>query len=60
MNGLVILATPIAGGHHMIDVLAGVPVALLAIIAAQRAYGLTAGRPGMAGAVECLEARQRA
>ena len=60
VNGLVILATPIAGGHHMIDVLAGVPVALLAIIVAKWAHGLAAGRPGMAGAMECLEARQRA
>jgi hypothetical protein len=35
-NGGMLLATPIIGGHHFIDVLAGVAVAVLAIHAADR------------------------
>jgi len=62
LNGLVVLATPIAGGHHMIDVLAGVPVTFLAIAIARWVHGLGVGRDGMASAqaMECLEAGQRA
>ena len=34
LNLLVLAATPIQGGHHLIDVLAGIPVTLLALFAA--------------------------
>ena len=34
-NGLMLLATPIGGGHYFVDVLAGVAVAVLAIAAAK-------------------------
>ena len=34
LNGAVVLATPIQGGHHLMDVLAAFPVAALALIVA--------------------------
>jgi hypothetical protein len=34
LNLLVVVATPIQGGHHLVDVLAGVPVAALALYGA--------------------------
>jgi hypothetical protein len=68
VNGLVIVATPIEGGHHGIDVLAAFPVAFLAVVIADRSYGLTASRsgesakarPGGERPAECLDARQSA
>lgn len=62
VNSVVIAATPIAGGHHAVDILAGAPVALLAVGIAGWAHGLTAGGQNMAGAAAmgCLGARQRA
>ncbi len=41
INSLVILATPIEGGHHWVDVFAGLPVALLAVMGADQLYRLT-------------------
>ena len=34
-NGLMLLATPIGGGHYFIDVFAGIGIAVLAIAAAK-------------------------
>ena len=36
VNGLMIFATPVDGGHYFIDVLAGVIIALLCLLAARR------------------------
>ncbi len=38
LNGLVIFATPIEGGHHWVDVFAAVPVAALSILLARRIF----------------------
>jgi hypothetical protein len=48
-NGLMLAATPINGGHYLIDLIAGVAVAVLAIVAA-RAVGKVAAskRAGLA------------
>jgi hypothetical protein len=35
LNGAVLLATPVQGGHHLLDVLAGFPVAALALFIAE-------------------------
>jgi hypothetical protein len=40
-NGAVVLATPIEGGHHWVDVFAGVPVTILAIFSARRIFDFT-------------------
>lgn len=40
LNGIVILATPIEGGHHWIDVFAAVPVTFLAIAGAAKIHRL--------------------
>ena len=40
LNGIVILATPIEGGHHWIDVFAALPVAILAITGAGKLHRL--------------------
>src|SRR6185437_8994857 len=50
INGLVLIATPIQGGHHVIDVVAGFAVAALAIRAADLAIR-HATRPGAAPAL---------
>jgi hypothetical protein len=42
VNLIVILATPIEGGHHWVDVFAAMPVAVLAIAAARRISALAA------------------
>ena len=42
INAVVVIATPIQGGHHLIDVIAGFPVAALAIIAADHMCRLSA------------------
>jgi hypothetical protein len=44
LNLLVLLSTPIQGGHHVVDVLAGFAVAALAILAAEKAISIAAGR----------------
>ena len=49
LNGVVIFATPIEGGHHWVDVFAAVPVTFLAIAGAAKIYRLAAG-PGAARA----------
>lgn len=36
LNGIVLIATPIQGGHHVIDVLAGIAVAAVAIALSKR------------------------
>jgi PAP2 superfamily len=36
VNGLMLASTPIVGGHYLIDIIAGVAVAVAAIVAAQR------------------------
>jgi membrane-associated phospholipid phosphatase len=36
VNGLMILATPIDGGHYFIDVFAGIVIAVLCLVAAPR------------------------
>lgn len=38
LNGLVIFATPIEGGHHWVDVFAAVPVAALSALLARRIF----------------------
>jgi len=40
LNGIVIFATPVEGGHHWVDVFAGLPVAVLAIAGASQIYRL--------------------
>lgn len=42
LNTVVLIATPIQGGHHVIDVIAGFAVAALAILFADRAMTLAA------------------
>ena len=39
LNLLALAATPVQGGHHLIDVIAGVPVTLLALFAAGEVHG---------------------
>ena len=34
LNLVVVLATPVEGGHHLVDVIAAVPVAMLSVVAA--------------------------
>lgn len=41
LNVLMILATPIDGGHYFVDVLAGIVIAVLALAAARRATALS-------------------
>jgi membrane-associated phospholipid phosphatase len=36
VNGLMILATPVDGGHYVVDVIAGIAVAIICIIAARQ------------------------
>jgi hypothetical protein len=38
LNSVVVLATPVEGGHHWVDVIAGVPVTLLAVFSARRIF----------------------
>lgn len=40
-NGVVVFATPIEGGHHWVDVFAGVPVTVLAVFGARRIFDFT-------------------
>ena len=40
-NGIVVLATPIEGGHHWVDVFAGVPVTILAVFGARQIFDFT-------------------
>lgn len=42
LNGIVIVATPIEGGHHWVDVIAALPVAVLAIAGAGQLHRLLA------------------
>lgn len=44
LNLLVLISTPIQGGHHVVDVLAGFGVAALAIFAAENLTAIAAGR----------------
>ena len=37
LNAAVLMATPVQGGHHLVDVLASLPVAALSIFVASRA-----------------------
>jgi hypothetical protein len=41
INGLVLLSTPIEGGHHFVDVFAAIPVAVLAVMGARWLVHLT-------------------
>jgi len=53
LNLLALAATPVQGGHHLIDVLAGVPVTLLALFAAGEVHawlGLAGSRNAAAAA----------
>lgn len=45
INGLVLIATPIQGGHHIIGVVAGFAVAALAVRAASLAIRFATRRP---------------
>lgn len=47
VNAVVLVATPIQGGHHVVDVLAGFAVAALAILAARQVLRICA-RPRLA------------
>ena len=38
LNLLMILSTPVDGGHYLMDVLAGIVIAFIAIYAAKRLY----------------------
>ena len=40
-NGIVVLATPVEGGHHWVDVFAGVPVTVLAVFGARLIFAFT-------------------
>jgi membrane-associated phospholipid phosphatase len=42
VNGLMILATPVDGGHYFIDVFAGIAIAVLCLVAARRIVHSTA------------------
>jgi hypothetical protein len=41
LNSIVVLSTPVEGGHHWVDVFAGVPVTILAIFSARRIFDFT-------------------
>jgi len=45
INAVVLVATPIQGGHHVVDVLAGFVVAMLAILLAEAALRFAAKAP---------------
>jgi hypothetical protein len=45
LNALVVLATPIQGGHHVVDLMGGLVVALAAVAATDRIAGLVQPRP---------------
>ena len=45
VNGAMLAATPLNGGHYFIDVIAGVAIAVLAIVAARRVGQIIAQRP---------------
>jgi hypothetical protein len=57
MNGLMIAATPIDGGHYFIDVLAGVGIAVFCIAAARR-IAAGAAEPAHANASRPLQAAE--
>lgn len=42
LNGLMILATPVDGGHYFIDIFAGIAIAVLCLVAARRIVHSTA------------------
>ena len=44
LAGAMVLSAPIQGGHHLVDVLAAVPVAALAVMVAQIFAGVAPGR----------------
>ena len=44
LNLLVLISTPIQGGHHVVDVLAGFPVAAISILFAEKLTALAARR----------------
>jgi hypothetical protein len=47
LNGIVLIATPIQGGHHVIDVVAGVAVAALSIALSKRIMRACTGADAM-------------
>jgi membrane-associated phospholipid phosphatase len=50
VNGLMLAATPVIGGHYMIDVIGGVALAAASILAAKRLFGIYAsGNPAHIG-----------
>ena len=63
VNGVMLAATPLNGGHYFIDLIAGVTIAVAAIVAArvvariiaQRQNGLALVRPIPVAAREALE-----
>jgi hypothetical protein len=44
VNGAMLAATPLNGGHYFIDIIAGVAIAALAIVAARRIGQIIARR----------------
>lgn len=51
-NGMMLAATPVAGGHYVADLVGGAAVALAAILVAERAY------PPLVRRVEAMRARR--
>src|SRR5262249_53845181 len=45
INGMMLAATPLNGGHYFVDVIAGITVALVSIVAAHRLAAHIASRP---------------
>jgi hypothetical protein len=58
-NGLVVLATPIEGGHHWVDVFAGVPVTILAVFGARKIFDLTSALDDMRAVAPPSPSRDR-
>ena len=54
INGMMILATPVDGGHYVVDVIAGIAVAIICIIAARQIVAGVISRrtPAASGAIK--------
>lgn len=44
VNGLMLAATPVNGGHYFVDLIAGMAIAVLAIVAARQVGRFFVGR----------------
>lgn len=54
VNGAMLAATPINGGHYLVDVIAGIAIAIAAIVAARKIGQMLAGRASAQGVAATL------